>query len=275
MRRLFIRYIYGSYIIFDCGLHRLIHKPFVTTAHRAGERQGLWFSGYRSLLWPCIVLTAHLPSYKWLACMISFVFMHLSFVTTPQPRGMSRVLTLCLQLAIVTTTLWGQLAGKTMTVLPRSLLLYCTAMFAYVYQTSTKVQTQHFYQAMDIPVLLRGWGEAVVTNDWCIIYSLWCTSHKHLVLSHPQNILTPNTKYDIRWYIVQPISKHIPTPSLPQHYFIGWVFFSPKPHLTDEPCDYFLLSIIVARNFAWHAYFAMYGVNNSVFGINKKKVQFI
>ena len=24
---------------------------------------------------------------------------------------------------------------------------------------------------MDIPVLLRGWGEAVVTNDWRIIYS--------------------------------------------------------------------------------------------------------
>ena len=24
---------------------------------------------------------------------------------------------------------------------------------------------------MDIPVLLRGWGEAVVTNDWCFMYS--------------------------------------------------------------------------------------------------------
>ena len=33
-----------------------------------------------------------------------------------------------------------------------------------------KVKTQHIYQAMDIPVLLRGWGEAVVTNDWRIIY---------------------------------------------------------------------------------------------------------
>ena len=69
--------------------------------------------------------------------------------------------------------------------------------------------TAHF-----IPILLRGLGEAVVTNDWCIIYSLWCTSHEHLVLSHPKNILTPNTKYDICWYIVQPISKQIPTPSL-------------------------------------------------------------
>ena len=59
-----------------------------------------------------------------------------------------------------------QPAGKTMTVHPRSLLLYCTAMFVYAYQTTTfpphcgdneKVKTQHIYQAMDIPVLLRGW----------------------------------------------------------------------------------------------------------------------
>ena len=50
---------------------------------------------------------------------------------------MSRTLTLCLKFPIVTTTLWGQLAGKAMTVHPHSLLLYCTAMFVYVYQTTT------------------------------------------------------------------------------------------------------------------------------------------
>ena len=55
----------------------------------------------------------------------------------PPPRGMSRTLILFLQFPIVTNTLWGQLAGKTMTVFPRSLLLYCTAMVAYVYQTPT------------------------------------------------------------------------------------------------------------------------------------------
>ena len=101
-------------------------------------------------------------------------------MTTPQPRGMSRTLTLCLKFPIVTTTLRGQLAGKTMAVHPRSLLLYCTAMFVYVYQTTAfpphcgdnvKVKTQYIYQAMDIPVLLRGWCEAVVTNDRRIIYS--------------------------------------------------------------------------------------------------------
>ena len=76
--------------------------------------------------------------------------MHQSFVTTSQPRGMSRTLTLCLKFPIVTTTLWGQLAGKTMTVHPRSLLLYCTAMCVWVYQTPTfpphcgdKVKVKH------------------------------------------------------------------------------------------------------------------------------------
>ena len=135
---------------------------------------------------------------------------------------MSRTLILWLQFPKVITTLWGKLAGKTMTVLPRTLWIYCTAMAAYVYQTPTftphyrdnvKVKSQHICQA--IPVLLRCLGEAVVTNDWCIIYSLWCSSHKNLVLSQPpKNILTPNAKYVIRWYNFQPISKYIPTPSL-------------------------------------------------------------
>ena len=44
---------------------------------------------------------------------------------------------MCLQFPIVTTTLWGQLAGNAMTVLPRNLLLYCTAMVSNVYQTPT------------------------------------------------------------------------------------------------------------------------------------------
>ena len=52
---------------------------------------------------------------------------------------------------------------------------------------------------------------------------------------------------------VQPISEHIPTPSLVSLsdlsiIFIGWVF-SLESHLTGEPCDYFLLSIIDARNY--------------------------
>ena len=73
-----------------------------------------------------------------------------------------------------------------------SLLLYCTAMVAYVYQTPTfpphygdnvKVKSQHISQA--IPALLRGLGEALVTNDWCIIYSLLCTLHNVFVFSHP------------------------------------------------------------------------------------------
>ena len=34
---------------FGCSLHRLIHKSFVSIAHRAGERQVLQFSGCRPL----------------------------------------------------------------------------------------------------------------------------------------------------------------------------------------------------------------------------------
>ena len=38
-----------------------------------------------------------------------------------------------------------------------------------------------------------------------------------------------------------------------------------KSRLTNEPYDYFILSLIVAQN----ACFALSGVNKSVFGINK------
>ena len=70
----------------------------------------------------------------------------------------------------------------------------------------------------------------------------------------PQKHIDPNTKYDIRWYIVQPISKHIPTPSLVSLSDLSIVFywmsiFSLESHLTGEPCDYFILSLIVARNY--------------------------
>ena len=181
---------------FGWTLHRLIHKLVLTTAHRAGERQGLWYSGRRSLTWPCSNSSfARLGRrYKWLVGIIYLALMHYSFVTSaPQPRRMSKTLILCLQFPIVTTTLWGQLAGKTMIFLPRNLLFYCTAMAAYVNQTPTfpphyevnvKVKSQHICQA--IPALLRGLSEAVVTNDWCIINSLWCTSRENLVFSHPQ-----------------------------------------------------------------------------------------
>ena len=124
--------------------------------------------------------------------------MHKSFVTTASPsppppaQGNVKDFYFVSAVLIVTITLWGQLAGKTMTILPRSLLLYCTAMVAYVYQTPTfpphyrdnvKVKSQHICQA--IPALLRGSSEAMVTNDWCIIKSLCCTSHENLVFSPP------------------------------------------------------------------------------------------
>ena len=44
---------------FGCALHRLIHKSFVTTAHRAGD--GKDFDFLAAGPWHDPVLTAHLP----------------------------------------------------------------------------------------------------------------------------------------------------------------------------------------------------------------------
>ena len=55
----------------------------------------------------------------------------------------------------------------------------------------------------------------------------------------------------------------------PQHYFYSMSPFSLESHLTGEHCDYFLFSFIIAQNNVLHAYFALSGVNKSVFGINK------
>ena len=93
---------------------------------------------------------------------------------------MSRTVTLCLQFPIVTTTLWGQLAGKTMTVLPA--VCYYSALSC----SSRSITPLHFLRIVEAmqskntthlpghgyPCPAQGLGEAVVTNDWCIIYSL-------------------------------------------------------------------------------------------------------
>ena len=132
----------------------------------------------------------------------------------PKPSGMSRTSILCLQFPIVTTTLWGQLTGKTMTILPRSLLLYCTVMFVYVYQTPTfpphyknnvKIKSQHICQA--ITVLLRGLYEAVATNDGALFIAYDALHVKFSSQPPPppplpkKYILTPNTKYDTRFIL--------------------------------------------------------------------------
>ena len=164
---------------------------------------------------------------------------------------------------------------------PPSMLLYCTAMVAYVYQTPTfpphygdnvKVKSQHICQA--IPALLRGSGEAVVTNDWCIIYSLWITSHENLVVSHPQKYIDPKHKiwHPLLYFSIYfQVHSHSITSSivrgLNEHYFYWMSLFSLESRLPGEPCNLFLLSIIVARNH--DAYFALPGLNKSVFGINR------
>ena len=122
---------------FGCALHRLIHKSFVSTAHRAGEWQRLRFSGCRPMAWPCTNSSFAWLGHrnKWLLGMINFAFMHLSIVTTaPTPSpGECRGLWFC----VGNSPWWGKLTGKTMRILTRILLLYCTAIVAYVYQTPT------------------------------------------------------------------------------------------------------------------------------------------
>ena len=84
---------------------------------------------------------------------------------------MSRTLILCLQFPIVTTTLWGQLAGKTMTVLPRSSLLYCNAMFVsqsptfpLQHRDNVNVNSQHISSLQCYSCL----SDILVKNELCI-----------------------------------------------------------------------------------------------------------
>ena len=75
-------------------------------------------------------------------------------------------------------------------------------------------------------------------------------SKKYVVGNHVSRL-----KYDIRYNIVQPISKHIPSHPItsfsfrPQHYFYWMSPFPLESHLTGEACDYFLLSFINAQNY--------------------------
>ena len=205
MRGLFFRYINGNHIIW-CSLHRLIHKSLVTTAHRAGERWGLWFSGYRSLqVWPCTNSAfARLErGYKWMVHIISFVFMHQSFVTTPSSEE-CRGLWVCVCSShsnhhTVGAASWQNHESSP----PQSVIILhsnvCLGLSNPYISSALWRQRKSKNTAHYIPILLRGLDEAVDANDRCFIYSLdlWCTSHEHLVFSHPKNILTPNTKYDI------------------------------------------------------------------------------
>ena len=109
--------------LFDGALHRLIHK-----------RRGLWFSGYRSLEWPCTnsAFARLVRGYKWLGAHNFFRLYAPVICDHPQTQRNVK------EFDFVSTVPHsnhhtvgggGQLVGKTMTVLLRSLYLYCTALF--------------------------------------------------------------------------------------------------------------------------------------------------
>ena len=163
MRRLFIRYIYGSYIC-DCALHRLIHKPFVTTAHRTGERRGLWFSGYRSLLW-------HVTDSAFARLQMTGVhnfFRLYALVIWDHAPAQRKVEGFDFVFAVrhsnhhtLGTASWQNHDSS----FPQSvIILHCRVClclsnpyFSSALWRQCKVQTQHIYQAIDIPVLFRVW----------------------------------------------------------------------------------------------------------------------
>ena len=137
----------------------------------------------------------------------------------PPPRGISRTFILCLQFPIV---LNHHTVGSASWQTHDSMLLYCTAMVAYVYQTPTFLPHYGDNCKSKITAHLPGYSCPAQGLGWSSGYK-WLV-HKLQPMLHftwkfssqppPKNIMTPGTKYDIRWYIFQPISKYIPTPSL-------------------------------------------------------------
>ena len=122
--------------------------------------------------WYDPVLTAHLPGWVWLQMTGAHNFFRLyALIICDHAPAQRNVEDFDLVSAVphsnhhtVGTASWQNHDSSS----PQS------AMSVYVFQTPTypphcgdnvKVKTLHIYLAMDIPVLLRGWVEAVVTND--------------------------------------------------------------------------------------------------------------
>ena len=100
----------------------------------------------------------------------------------PQLRRMSRTLTLCLQFPTacnhhtVEAASWQKhdsFSSQSVFILHSNVCLGLSNPYIF-----SALWRQHKYKitAHHIPILLRGLVEAVITNDWCIIYSLWCTA---------------------------------------------------------------------------------------------------
>ena len=141
MRKLFIQYVNGSHIIWLCSTsaNTQVNRNYSPQSGGMAGTLIFWLQVPGMTLYLQLIclaraslqMTGRHNLFRFYAQVIC------DHCPVPQPKGISRTLILFLQFPIVATTLWGQLTGKTMTVLHPSLLLYCTAMVAYVYQTPT------------------------------------------------------------------------------------------------------------------------------------------
>ena len=113
MRGLFFRYINGNHIIWlrSTSSNTQVIRNYGPQSRGTAGALIFWLQVSGMTLY----LQRICPAFAWLQIKGAHNFFCLYapvICEQPQLRGMSRTLTLCLQFPIVTTILWGQLAGK-------------------------------------------------------------------------------------------------------------------------------------------------------------------
>ena len=168
--------------LFDCALHRLIHKSFVSTAHRARERRGLWFPGCGSLVRPCTnSANARLGrGYKWLVRIFFRLYALIICYHAPAQRNVEDSDFVSAvphsNHHTVGTASWQNHDSSP---LQSVIILHCHVCLGlsnpYISSAlwrKCKSKNAAHLPGHGYPRPAQGLGEAVVTNDWCILYSL-------------------------------------------------------------------------------------------------------
>ena len=124
-------------------------------------------------------------------------------MTTPPPPAQGNVEDFDFVSAVLHShiTLWGQLAGKNMTVFPA--VCYYTALP----WLPMSIKHQHFLRTMETMLKLNHSTFARLfppcpgawMKQWLQMYILWYTSHENLVFSHPPPTPPPPQKKKKYW----------------------------------------------------------------------------